>query len=267
MLVIGEKINSSRKEIYEAILSRNESFLRQLAKTQTEAGADYIDVNAGAFLEDEEALLVWLVQIVQQEIDRPLCLDSPNPKAIEKAIQVHKGIPLINSISLEENRYRSMISLVKESGSKVVGLCMGDGGIPKTGDERIAVAENLISRLTGDGVPLDHVFLDPLVQPLAVDCTNGRTGLNVIRQIRTLHPEIHIICGLSNLSHGLPSRKFINRVFLQMAVASGLDAAILDPLDRVLMTSLQTANLLMGEDEFCLKYIQAHRGGKFEGLS
>ncbi len=267
MLIIGERINSSRKEIYEAIESRNEGFLRRIAREQVEAGADYIDVNAGAFTENEEGLLAWLVHIVQKEIDRPLCIDSPNPKAIEKAVKVHKGIPMINSISLEENRYRAMIPLVKECKSPIIGLCLSDEGVPKTEDERVRVTDQLIHRLTDDGIPFDHIFVDPILQPLAIDSTSGRMGLNTICRIRALHPEIHIVTGSANLSHGLPSRKFINRAFLLMAMAVGMDAAILDPCDPVLMANLKAADLILGEDDFCLKYIQAHREGKFKGLS
>jgi len=267
MLIIGERINSSRKEIFKAIESRDEGFLRQVARQQVEAGADYIDVNAGAFSENEEGLLAWLVNIVQKEIDRPLCIDSPNPNAIEKAMRVHKGTPMINSISFEENRYRGIIPLAKESRAPIIGLCISDEGIPKTEDEKVRVADKLIHRLADDGIPFDHIFIDPTLQPLAIDSTSGRMGLNTIRRIRALHPEVHIVSGSSNLSHGLPSRKFINRAFLLMAMAAGMDAAILDPCDPVLMASFKAADLIMGEDDFCLKYIQSHREGKFKGFS
>ncbi len=266
MLIIGEKINSSRREIFKAIESRDEGFLRNIARQQVEAGADYVDVNAGAFLENEEGLLSWLVEIVQKEIDQPLCIDSPNPKAIERAVRVYKGTPMINSISLEEDRYRAIIPLIKERGSPVIGLCMSDKGIPKNEDEKVRVAEKLIDRLTGDGIPSNHILIDPILQPLAVDSASGRMILNTLQRIKALHPEIHIVFGLTNLSHGLPSRRFINRAFLLMAMAVGMDAAILDPCDQVLVAYLKAANLIMGEDEFCMKYIRAHREGKLEKL-
>jgi len=249
MLVIGEKINSSRKEIFKAIESRDEGFLRNIARQQVDSGADYVDVNAGAFLQDEERLLSWLVEIVQKEIDQPLCIDSPNPKAIEKAVRVHKGTPMINSISLEEDRYRAIIPLVKERASPVIGLCMSDKGIAKKEDEKVKVAEKLIDRLTGDGIPSNHILIDPILQPIAVDSASGRMVVNTIQRIKALHPEIHIVCGLTNLSHGLPSRKFVHRAFLLMAMAAGMDAAILDPCDQVLMAHLKAATLVKGEDD------------------
>jgi len=267
MLIIGERINSSRKEIFKAIESRDEGLLRRIARQQVEAGADYIDVNAGAFIEGEVEHLVWLVEVVQKETDRPLCIDSPNPKAIEKAMVVHRGTPMINSISLEKERYRAMIPLVKESKGQVIGLCMGDEGIPKTEEERVKIAEKLIGRLNGDGIPFQNIFIDPIIQPLAVDSTSARAVLSAIRRIRVLHPEVHIVSGLSNLSHGLPSRKLINRAFLLMAMAVGMDAAILDPCDPVMVANLKAAQLIMGEDDFCMRYIKTHRDGKFEGLA
>lgn len=267
MLIVGERINSSRKEIYQALEARDESFLLNEARRQVEAGADYLDVNAGAFAEREEELVVWMIEVIQREIDRPLCIDSPNPRVILRAAEVHRGVPLINSISLEEERYGALIPLIKEKGCPVIALCLSEAGMPKTQEERVAAAGELIRRLTGDGVPLDRIHIDPLIETLATNSTAGRIGLEAIRRIRNLYPEVHIISGLSNLSHGLPARRLLNRSFLLMAVASGMDGAILDPCDRLIMAHLKAADLIMGNDDYSMGYIQAYRAGRLSDAS
>ncbi len=265
MLIIGERINSSRQEIHRAIEQRDEGFIKQVALKQAEAGADYLDVNAGTFLKEEEELLPWLVKAVQKETALPCALDSPNPRAVARGLEVHRGTPLINSISLEEGRLSALLPLVKESGAPVVALAMDDRGIPQTAEERLRVAGLLIGRLREAGLNDEKIYLDPLVQPLAVDHQAGKTGLQAIGMIRAAYPRIHIISGLSNVSHGLPGRRLVNRTFLVLARAAGMDAAILDPCDPLLMAGLRAAELVIGEDDYCLGYIQAFREGKLQG--
>jgi cobalamin-dependent methionine synthase I len=261
MIVIGEKINTSRKSIAGAVDRKDRGFIQSVARAQAAAGADYIDVNAGTFLEREVELLPWLVETVQAAVDLPLCLDSPSPTALEKALAVHRGEAMINSISLEKERYEALLPVVVNRPCKIVALCMARTAMPTTAQERIDAAAELIHGLTGAGVDPGRIFLDPLVQPVSVDVCMGPAVLEAIGGIMARFPGVHTICGLSNISFGLPLRRQINRHFLVLAMARGLSAAILDPTDPELMASLVTAQLLLGQDEYCSAFIEAYERG------
>jgi cobalamin-dependent methionine synthase I len=261
MIVIGEKINTSRKSIAEAVERKDHGFIQSVAHAQAAAGADYIDVNAGTFLEREVDFLPWLVETVQAGVDLPLCLDSPSPTALEKALEVHRGEAMVNSISLEKERYDALLPVVAGRPCKVVALCMARTAMPTTAQERIDVAAELIDSLTGAGVDAGRIFVDPLVQPVSVDVRMGPAVLDAIGGIMTRFPGVHTICGLSNISFGLPLRRQINRHFLVLAMARGLSAAILDPTDPELMASLVTAQMLLGQDEYCSAFIEAYERG------
>jgi 5-methyltetrahydrofolate--homocysteine methyltransferase len=263
MIIIGEKINASRKTIAEAVENKNSEFIQSVAEAQAAAGAHYIDVNAGTFLEREVDYLPWMVETVQAAVDRPLCLDSPNPKALERALQVHRGEAMINSISLEEDRYNALLPVVSRQPCKVVALCMARTSMPVTAEDRIGVAAELIEGLTGNGVAVENIFVDPLVQPVSVDVRMGPAVLDAISGIMTRFPGVQTVCGLSNISYGLPARHLINRHFLSLAVARGLTAAILDPTDAELMAGLLTVRMLLGQDEYCSEFIEAYGQGLF----
>jgi len=264
MIIVGEKINSSRKSIAKAVDNKDAGFIQTIARQQADAGADYIDVNAGTFLDKEVDYLPWLVEVVQDVVDGPLCIDSPNPEAIKKALAVHQGVPMINSISLEKDRYDALLPLIKAQPCKIVALCMAKTAMPTTVEERVAVAEELIGRLTGEGIARENIFVDPLVQPVSVDVHMGPAILGAISEIMTRFPGVHTICGLSNISFGLPMRKMINRQFLGLAMGKGLDGAILDPTDVRLMATLMTVRMLSGQDEYCTAFIEAYETGVFK---
>ena len=258
MIIVGELINTSRKTIAQAVRDGNSAYIQKVAKTQAQAGADYIDVNAGTFLEKEIDFLPWLVETVQAAVELPCCLDSPNPVALEKALAVHKGVPMINSISLEADRYEQMLPVVSHSPCKLVALCMSRTAMPNTAKERVDVAQQLINDLGANGFAQGDIFIDPLVQPVSVDIQMGVAVLKAIQTIRNDYPEVNIICGLSNISFGLPLRRLINRYFLALAAAHGLSAAILDPTDFAIMSALKATLMLMGKDEYCSDYIEAY---------
>ena len=263
MLIVGEKINTSRKAVSEAVENRDAAAIQAVARAQAEAGADYIDVNAGTFLEKELELLPWLVETVQSAVSLPCCLDSPSPEALKKAIKVHRGRPLINSISMEKDRYDSLLPVVSEHPCRIVALCMAQASMPTTAEERIAVAADLIEGLTGAGMALEDIFVDPLVQPVSVDVRMGPAIVDAISGVSERFPGVGTICGLSNISYGLPARRLINRHFLGLAVSRGLSAAILDPTDADLMSALLAVNMLLGKDEYCAEYIEAFERGLF----
>ncbi|MHB0997989.1 MAG: methyltetrahydrofolate cobalamin methyltransferase [Armatimonadota bacterium] len=266
MLIVGERINTSRKNIAPAVENRDTEFIIDTARKQYEAGANYIDVNAGTLLKDEPDALEWLVTTVQGAIDVPLTIDSPNPSAITRALAVHKGQAMINSITAEKDRYGKILPLVKEYKTKVIALAMGDEGIPADAEKRIAIARGLIDNLTSEGIDLDDIYVDPLVYPIATGSNYGCAVLETITTIRKEYPGVHAICGLSNISHGLPVRKLLNQAFLVMCMSAGLDASIIDPLDQRLMGLVRASDALLGNDDFCAEYLAAAREGRFDGI-
>lgn len=265
MIIVGEKINSSRKSIANAIEKRDSQSIIDVAREQAEAGAHYIDVNAGTFLDKETECLSWLVETVQSEVEMPLCLDSSNPEALTEAIKVHKGEPMINSISLEEDRFNSLLPVVSSNPCHVVALCMAQTSMPSTVKERVDVGSELISKLTSEGVPSERIYVDPLVQPVSVDTDMAIATLGAISQIMKDFPGVNTTCGLSNVSFGLPERHLINRNFLALAMSYGLSSAILDPTDKKLMSTIFSVEMLLGRDEYCENFIEAYQDGRIMG--
>ena len=264
MLIVGELINASRKKIGLAIESQDKAFIQKTASDQLQNGADYIDVNAGIFVGKEAEYLKWLVSTVQDAVEAPCCIDSPDPEAIEAALSIHKGTAIINSISLEKKRYDAFLPLLAGTDLKVVALCVSDEGMPETADARTAIADKLINGLVQKNVLIENIYVDPLVQPIATNNNFGVEFLKAIEKITATYKGVHTICGLSNISYGLPERKFLNQTFMVMAISKGLDAAIVDPLDKRMMANIIAAETLIGNDNFCMNFLKAYRAKKFE---
>ncbi|MDJ0668750.1 MAG: methyltetrahydrofolate cobalamin methyltransferase [Desulfobacterales bacterium] len=264
MIIIGELINASRKAIGKAIEEQDTVAIQQVAKDQTAAGADYIDVNAGIFVGKEPDYLKWLVETVQAVTDKPCAIDSPDPKAIEAALSVHAGTAMINSISLEKERYDNLLPIVSGTDLKVIALCMSDAGMPEAVEDRLKIADELVNSLVRHNVKVENIFVDPLVQPMSVNNHFGTAFLDAVEAIVQRFPGIHTACGLSNISYGLPARKFLNQTFMTMAIAKGLDGAIVNPLDRQMMANIVAAEALAGKDDYCMNYLKAFRSGMLE---
>jgi 5-methyltetrahydrofolate--homocysteine methyltransferase len=259
MLIIGERINSSRKQIAEAISSRNAAFIQNEAKAQTKAGADYIDVNAGSFVDEEAEHLKWLIEVVQEATDHPLCIDSPDPEVIKSVLPLAKISPMINSITLEPNRIEGMLPVVVEYKCKVIALCQTEEAMAESAEEKLDIAGQLVDRVTGAGIPISDLYIDPLVYPISTNTASGPATLDAIAQIMEQFPGVHTTCGLTNISYGLPNRKLVNRAFLVAAIAKGLDSAIIDPTDKKLYGALKAALMITGKDDFCMQYVTAFR--------
>ena len=265
MLVIGENINASNKSVAEAIASRDREFLQNLARAQVEAGADFIDVNSGVGSgspEYEPAIMGWLVEVVQEVTDRPLVIDSSSPGVIEAGLRKYRGERLmINSVTAELEKLVSIGSLAAERQAWLVALAMGADGIPGSVEERLATCEQIMAHLTQLGLKAEQIFFDPLILPIAVDSAQAIVTLRTLEQIKSRYPAAKTVVGLSNISYGLPCRGLANRAFLLMAAYAGLDAAILNPLDAKMMSSVKVADMLTGKDPLCKGYIRAHRQG------
>lgn len=267
MLIIGERINSTRKSIAPAVKERNAALIQEEARKQAEAGAHYIDCNAAAAVtpEEEPEALCWLVETVQAAVDLPISIDSPNPDAIEVALKVHRGTPIVNSITGEKEKFDRLLPLILEHKTKVIALCMDDEGMPKTGEDRIRIGLRLIERLLAAGVPEDDLIVDPLLLPVSVDSQHGNYALQAIAEFKRNYPNVKVSFGLTNVSFGLPERKWLNRAMLVLAMGAGLDCVICDPTDQDLMALLLAAEALLGKDEFCANYLSAARAGKLGG--
>jgi cobalamin-dependent methionine synthase I len=265
MIIIGEKVNSTLKAVRPAMENYDAAAIQDLAKKQYEAGAAYIDVNAGMFYNDEPERLEWLINTIQEVIDAPFAIDSPNPKALLKGLKANKNSkPLINSITDEKERYDSVLPLVVEYNTGIVALCMDDTGMPETTADRVIIAERLIKKLTKEGVKLNDIYIDPMIRPIGTGSHYGVVAIETIRKVKAEFPEVHIACGLSNISFGIPARKLMNQSFLIAAMAAGMDGAILDPLDKKLMSFLYAGEALLGLDDYCMNYVMKFKEGQIE---
>ena len=262
MLIVAERINSSRKFVANAIENQDREFIQNEARIQTEAGANYIDVNAGSFIGEETQRLEWVIQVVQEAIDLPLCIDSPDPEVIKAVLPLLDRTPMVNSITMEPVRLEGILPLVAEQGAKVIGLCQSEDTMAETVEDKVRVAGQLVEEVSKIGIPLDDLYIDPLVYPLSSNPDSGLAVLEAIDRIMKEFPGVHTICGLTNVSYGLPSRKLINRTFLVAAITKGLDAVIMDPTDKEIFGALKAALTVVSKDEYCMEYIAAFRDGR-----
>jgi len=280
VLIVGERLNTTRKSVAAMVEALDGAAVRREALRQIEAGAHYVDVNAGTFRTREPELLRWMVENAQAGVEStraaraesgrgteesapiPLCIDSPNPVAIRAALEVHRGQAIVNSITGEAERLSRLLPVIRDHGSAVVALCLDDAGLPATADEATAKGLRLVETLLGAGISPGDIYVDPVVRPVGADPGAAVTAIETIRRLRERLPEVHFICGLSNVSFGLPARSLANRAFGAMAMAAGLDAAILDPLDSPLMSALLAAEAVLGRDRHCGRYLRAYRQGK-----
>ncbi len=264
MLIIGERINTVRKRVLQGYQEKNSGYIREEAIRQAEAGADVIDVNAGTGIDVEPGNMAWAVEIVQDAVDVPLCIDSPNPQTIRAGLDAcrDKKNAWANSITLEKERIDGILPLAKEYGCPVIALCMDTDGVPTTSEKRIEIAKKLVDVVDSHGIPLQSLYLDPLIEPVSIKTDRGLVSLDTVRGIKSALPGIKTVICLSAISFGLPERRLINRVYLPLLMYEGIDAVFLDPLDSKLMASLKTADVLLDRDEYCLNYIKAYREGK-----
>lgn len=264
MLIIGEKINGTLKKTGAAIAARDAGFIQDLAQRQAQAGANYIDINAGTPADHEPDDLVWLIEAVQAVVDVPLCLDSSNPLALKSGMESARQSPLVNSISGEARRLEGILPLVAGRHSSVIALLLDDAGIPPDVDKRVSIAQRILSETRRAGVPDENVYIDPLAIALSTKTEGCLIALETMRTLRAQLPAVRFCVGLSNVSYGLPLRAIINQAFLAQALAAGLDAAILDPLDPGLYDMLLATELVLGRDRFCRNYTRAFRAGKIK---
>jgi 5-methyltetrahydrofolate--homocysteine methyltransferase len=263
MIIIGEKINGSIPSVGRAIAARDEDWIRHLARIQTEAGADYLDVCASVEESLEVETLKWLIDLVQEVPDVPICIDSPSPRSCVAALPFCKKPGIINSVSLEGDKINVVFPVIAGTKWGCVALLCDGKGIPRTAERRLEVFEATLKRAEEFNISADRLYIDPLVVALATDESALTTFAEVAKAVRQKKPEIHITSGLSNISFGLPVRKAINQAFMVLAINGGMDSAIVDPTNRDMMGVIYAAEALVGLDEYCMEYISAYRADRF----
>jgi 5-methyltetrahydrofolate--homocysteine methyltransferase len=258
-VVIGERINpTGRKAVLAALQEGNFDIVRQDAISQVEAGAVVLDVNAGVPGADEPALLKQVMQMVMEVTDVPLCIDTADPEALAAALSIYEGKALVNSVNGEEASLKKVLPIVKEYGAAVIALCMDDDGIPETAEDRLRVAGKLIDRAAQMGIPAEDIVIDPLALTMGADSNSGRIAMDTIAMV-VKEFGVNITMGASNISFGMPDRKYINSTFLAMAIHAGLTCPITNPLVTEIMTAVLAADLSMGRDEYGMRWISAFR--------
>jgi 5-methyltetrahydrofolate--homocysteine methyltransferase len=263
MIIIGEKINATRKSIAAALESRDEKTLIQTAVEQAEAGADYIDINGGDPREGVEAKnMEWLMGLVQANVDKPVAVDTADPNAMKVGLEMAQKRPILNSISLESERLETMMPLVEQFDCMVVALLMSDDGTPCGVDDRFGNAEKLVGKLLEAGKKEEDIIVDPCFLPVSTDPQAGRRVIEAIDKIHTTWPKIHIGGGCSNISFGLPKRKLVNFALLSQAIYFGMDAGLIDPCAPGIIATILAAEAVAGKDDFCMNYVMAEREGR-----
>ena len=258
-VIIGERINpTGRKKMLKALQDGDFDMVRNDAKSQMEAGAKVLDVNAGVPGADEPALLKQVMATVMEVTDVPLCIDTADPEALEAALKTYEGKALINSSNGEERSLSAVLPLAKEYGAAVIGLCMDDDGIPTSADARLKVASKIIERAGKLGIPVEDIVIDPLALTMGSDHTAGLVAMQTIEKV-IAEFGVNITMGASNISFGLPDRKYINSTFIAMAIHAGLTCPITNPLEPEVSIAIKAADLSMGRDEYGMVWIQAFR--------
>jgi 5-methyltetrahydrofolate--homocysteine methyltransferase len=257
--IIGERINPTRrKKLAESMAQGDFSLVQEDALKQVAAGAQILDVNAGIPGADEPAILRGAAQAVMEVVQVPLCFDSANPEALRAALEVYPGKALINSTTAEESMLGQVLPLAKAYGAAVIGVITDENGIPATPEARLAVARKLVNRAADYGVPPEDILIDCLALTVGADHKAGKVTLDSMQLVRD-ELGVNLSLGASNVSFGLPDRKIINIAYLSLAIARGLTAAITDPTVPEIQTILLASDLLMGRDEYAIRWIKSYR--------
>lgn len=268
MVIIGEKINASIPEIRQAIINREGEKLRTVAREQVNAGARFIDINVGTgegSAQDEIQSMQWIIGLLHDEIDGFFCIDSADTQVLEAGLRKGTGkVGLINSVKATDASIAEILALSAEFKVPVIGLAMDETGIPTDAAGRLRACEKIAMGAEQFGVPLDHIYFDPLVLPVSTDASQGRVTLETLREIKKRFAGAKTVLAVSNASFGLPSRSRVNTALLQMAMFLSVDAVLVNPLDPSITAAIRAAEVILGRDRHCRRYTRAYRQGLFK---
>lgn len=267
MIIIGEKINGSIPKVADAIKKRDSAFIKECAIAQEKAGAHYIDCCASVPEKIEVETLHWMIDCIQSVTNLPIAIDSPSANVLSEAYKFCKRPGLFNSVSGEGNKIDKIFPLMAENKDwQVIALLSESKGIPKNAADRLRVFDYIMQKAQDYGVSPDRIHIDPLVEMLCVSENGIETNVEVISTIRKRYPTIHITAAVSNISFNLPERRLLNMGFAVLAMNAGLDSVILDPTNRDMIGLIYATQALLGQDEYCMEYIEAYRDGLFGTL-
>ena len=255
MIIIGEKLNGSIPSVAKAIAEKDADLIRERARKQAEAGATFLDVCASVEEAEEVETLKWMIDLVQEVTDTPICVDSPSARSCVAAIPFCKRPGLVNSVSLEGDKIDTIFPVIADTDWECVALLCDNDGIPDSVERRMKVFHGIMEKAKEYGIAPSRLHIDPLVVTLSTDETALTVFADCCRQIKAEYPEIHITSGLSNISFGLPARKNINQAFMVLAMNAGMDSAIVDPTNKKMIGMIYATNALLEKDEYCLNYI------------
>jgi len=260
MYVISERVNGMFKKVKKAIAEKDKKAIQELAKKQVDCGSQALDINVGTAADDPEKAMVWLVEAVQEVTEATLCLDNPKLEVIKAGAEACKKPFLINSTTAKEPDLGQFMTFAAEKGASIIGLTLDEKGVPNTTEARVEIGARILTSAMEHGVPTDKVYIDPITLPINVAQDQPQKMLKSIEQFTMLSdPPPHIVIGLSNLSQRCKEKSLLNSVFLAMCIASGLDAAILDPEDELLMNTMITAEVLMNKAIYSDDYLKAYK--------
>ncbi|MDR0596870.1 MAG: methyltetrahydrofolate cobalamin methyltransferase [Clostridiales Family XIII bacterium] len=263
MIIIGEKLNGFIPATLKAIETKDDAYVKELAEKQAKYGSAYIDVCAGTDPQNEHETLEWLMKLVQEATDVPISIDSSDVSTIIDMIPHAKKPGLINSVSGEGEKCDKLFPVIAETEWNVVVLTCDDAnGIPTDPEVKAQIAGDIIAKAGSYGIDQKRLFIDPLVTTLATMNDAFASFGDAVRIIKERYPEVHITSGLSNISYGLPYRRSINRVFLTLAMAAGMDSAIIDPTAEDMRAAIFATEALLGQDNYCMNYLKAFKSGK-----
>lgn len=260
--VIGERINGLFKDIRQAVAERDPKPIQEWALKQKEGGAHWLDINTGPIASQEEQaeIMEWLVKTAQEVVDLPVAIDSTSVLAIEAGLKAAKGKAMINSTTAEQAKMDALFPLAAKYNAAIIALAMNEKGVPKNSEQRIALAMELVANADDHGVPMEDLYIDPLILPVNVAQDHVPEVLETLRQVKMLaNPAPRTTIGLSNVSQKSPDRPLINRTFLAMAMSAGLDSAIMDANDDPLMETAATGAILLNQSIYCDSYVKVFR--------
>ena len=260
MFIIGELINGMYANIGQAIKNKDKAAIQECALKQVACGADALDINCGPVSRVPAEDMPWIVEAVQEVTDKTLCLDSSKPMVIEAGLKAARNKTMINSTTADKDKLETLIPLALKYNASLIGLTISAKGIPQNKDQRLELAAEIVAACLENNFPVENLYLDPILMPVNVAQAQMKDILESIHDFKLIsEPAPKTVIGLSNVSQGANSRTLINSVFLAMAIAYGLDSAILDPLDDQLIDAMITAELIMNKNIYCSSYLDAYR--------
>jgi len=258
MLLIGELINSTRKRVKEALQNKDEVTIRHLARVQIEAGADVLDINTAVSMQRESEDMKWVISLIYDEVGEVrLSIDSSNPQAMAAGLALCRTRAVINSISNEKSK-SSLIELAAQYDAEIIGLAIGEHGMPKTADDRLEEAQALLEKCRRVGINPDRIYVDVVCMSVGSSPEQGAQALEAVRRVKN-ELCVKTLAAVSNVSFGLPNQHLLNRTYLSMLLEAGLDAVIMNPTDSDMMDTIYASHALLGTDKYCVEYIKRQR--------